>query len=188
LIDNQLTSIAFLLTILLLTVHEKNRLNTLVTPFTVTAWPFVVIAILVNYFLIYLGYKPVTMRVQLFILLNLIILWVVGYLIDIFIIPKGSIISIKKNDEVFKELHRYEWLIIVLSWFAIAIIIRRVFSLFNKYGGFVFIGDSRFENMMVQDQLRIWEKLLKYVLFYWEYFSIFKAKDNSFHDFIWIIY
>jgi len=149
LIDNQLTSIAFLLTILLLTVHEKNRLNTLVTPFTVTAWPFVVIAILVNYFLIYLGYKPVTMRVQLFILLNLIILWVVGYLIDIFIIPKGSNISIKKNDEVFKELHRYEWLIIVLSWFAIAIIIRRVFSLFNKYGGFVFIGDSRFENMMV---------------------------------------
>lgn len=148
-IIDQVTSLTLFSIVLSLTILEKNRLNTLVTPFTVTAWPFVVISILVNGFLIYIGFKPFTMRAQLFVLLNLIILWLIGYLIDYYINPKGrKNFPVLKNDEVFKELYRYEWLIIGISWLAIAVIIRQVFSLFNKYGGFAFIGDPRFEVMM----------------------------------------
>lgn len=148
-IIDQVTSLTFCLIVFSLTILEKNRLNTIVTPFTVTAWPFVIISILVNGVLIYIGFKPFTMRAQLFVLLNLIILWLIGYLLDYYINPKGGKnFPVLKNDEVFKKFYRYEWLIIGLSWFAIAIIMRQVLNLFNKYGGFAFVGDPRFEVMM----------------------------------------
>ena len=148
-IDYQLTTLTLCATIVACTINEKNRLNTLITPFTVTAWPFLVIAVLVNYFLIYLDFKPFTMRAQLFVLANLFILWLVGYW-QFYFVGNSNIGEVQKErfQELFARFARYEWFLIFISWVAIYIVTKKVLSLFGRFGGFAFLGDPRFELMM----------------------------------------
>ncbi|MFA4917418.1 MAG: O-antigen polymerase [Syntrophales bacterium] len=149
-IEDQLTSLTLIGVVLSLTILEKKRLNTLVTPFTVTAWPFVFIAVLVNFLLIHLDFKPFTMRAQLFILANLGILWVIGYIVVHFSGTKThQEVGSSQFDNIFEKFAAYEWLLIGIAWFAIGVIFRRVNSLLSQYGGFAFVGDPRFEMMMM---------------------------------------
>jgi len=148
---NQLTSLMFFGIILTLTVFDMRRVNSLLTPFTVTAWPFVGIFLLTNIYLVNIGFKPVTIRVQLFILMNLFILWFIGY-ISYFIIENHEFQfskSVKSYEELFGNIARYHLFIIVIAWVSIIIVMYKVKSLFGLYGGFQFVGNPQFEEKMI---------------------------------------
>ncbi|MBP7885767.1 MAG: oligosaccharide repeat unit polymerase [Candidatus Marinimicrobia bacterium] len=146
---DQITSLTFFSIVFALTTFEKRRLNTLVTPFIVTAWPFAIISVLVNYILIYIGFKPFTMRAQLFVLCNLMILWIIGQLFSHFYKTEKTINQNSgRLDNLIMEYSDYEWLVIIISWIVIGVILKKVISLFNQFGGFAFLGDPRFEDKM----------------------------------------
>jgi hypothetical protein len=146
---NQLTSVAFFISVLSLTVFDRKRLNTLLTPFTITAWPFVVIILSVNFALIHIQFPPVTIRVQLFILSNLILLWAVGFIIS-YLYKVNDYKSNRVNySQVFKEFVRFDLFLISLSMILVIVILNHTYTLLQKYGGWSFIGDQRFEEMII---------------------------------------
>jgi len=145
----QLTCLMFAGTILLLTLFDKRRLNTVLTPFTATAWPFVLISILVNFALIFFGFPPVTVRVHLFILLNLLILWGIGFTSSYLFKKKPEIDKNNAYPSVFEPFIRFEVFIVVISWIITIATLFKVRELLGKYGGFTFVGDPRFEEMMI---------------------------------------
>jgi len=135
--------------VLILTIFDTRRLQSVITPFTVTAWPFVGISLLTNFYLISIGFKPVTLRVQLFILLNLILIWLVGYL-SYFIFHQNRMInSVKNNNDSFDFIAKYHPIIIVISWVSILIVLHKVKSLLGIYGGFQYVGNPDFEKKMI---------------------------------------
>lgn len=144
--SNQVTSLAFSSVILALTLFDKKSLNTLITPFTVTAWPFVIISVTVNLLLVKIGFYSITLRVHLFVLANLIILWLIGFLFSyIYYDDKGPR---QDYDQIFQSYAHFEPFIILLSWIVIAVVYNRVRGLLNQFGGWSFFGDFRFEEMM----------------------------------------
>ena len=146
---NQLTSVAFFISVLLFTVFDRNRLNTLLTPFTITAWPFVVIILSVNFVLIHIQFPPVTLRVQLFILSNLILLWAVGFIISYLFKKNDYKLNRVNYSQVFKEFVRFDLFLIALSMILVFVILNHTYTLLQKYGGWSFIGDQRFEEMII---------------------------------------
>ncbi|MGC9364406.1 MAG: DUF6337 family protein [Fidelibacterota bacterium] len=148
---NQLTSVMFSGVVLILTIFDTRRLNNLVSPFTVTAWPFVGISLLVNFYLVNMGFKPVTVRVQLFILLNLFIIWLIGY-ICYFAFRQDEIqySGAKYNySELFNSISRYHAFIMLISWLSVALVLYKVKSLLSAHGGFQYVGDPQFEEDMI---------------------------------------
>jgi len=145
----QLTSLMFIGIIFLLTIFDKRRLNTVLTPFTVTAWPFVLISILVNFTLVFLGFPPVTVRVHLFILLNLLILWGIGFTSSYLFKKKPEVSKNNAYTSAFEPFIRFELFIIAISWIITIATLYKVRELLGKYGGFTFVGDPRFEEMMI---------------------------------------
>jgi hypothetical protein len=145
----QLPSLVFFLTILSLTIYDARRLKTIITPFTVAAWPFAIISLVTNFLLGYLQFPPMTMRVHAFILINLIIIWLVGYLFSNVYRMKGTTTLSLDIKEFFKPFVRYQYFLMSLSATITAIIFYRVYSLINQYGGWWFFGDERFEEMMI---------------------------------------
>ncbi|MBU4444786.1 hypothetical protein KJ656_06855, partial [bacterium] len=79
---DKLTSLMFFGVVLILTLIEFRRVNNWITPFTLTAWPFAIISITVNLLLVKMGFYSVTLLVHLFVLANLIIIWLIGFLIS----------------------------------------------------------------------------------------------------------
>lgn len=148
---NQLTSVMFSGVVLILTIFDTRRLNNLVSPFTVTAWPFVGISLLVNFYLVNIGFKPVTVRVQLFILMNLFIIWLVGY-IFYFTFRQDEIHFSGTNynySELFSSIARYHPFIILISWLSVGIVLYKAKSLLSAHGGFQYVGDPQFEEDMI---------------------------------------
>jgi len=149
--EHQLTTLTLIFLVLFLVINEKKRLNTIITPFSTTAFPFVAIAILVNFVMVYFQFKPFTMRAQLCIMLNLIILWLVGFLMYYFYEKKISTSSESHiMESPIAKLAQQEWFVFLLSWTAVIIIFRRVGQLMGRFGGFAFLGDPQFENMMMR--------------------------------------
>lgn len=64
--EEQLSSLVFGFSVIGLSIIESKRFNNLITPFTVTAIPLVLISIAVNFVFIHIDVKPVTMRVIFF--------------------------------------------------------------------------------------------------------------------------
>ncbi len=140
-----LSSVILLLIVLVLTVWEKRYYNCLFTPFNVTAWPFVIISVVVNLFAVRIKFLPVSVRVNFFILVNLIIIWVVGYLIYHF-----NKVPLQRIDvyAIFSPLKIFRPFLIVLSWIVIVLVGMRVSSILSKEG-LTFIGTAKFEKMMI---------------------------------------
>ena len=74
----KLSSLFFAAVILAMTIFEKRRLNTIITPFSVSAWPLVFIILVVNFMLVKIEFDIVTPRAILFLLANLFIIWLIG--------------------------------------------------------------------------------------------------------------
>jgi len=90
-----------------------------------------------------------TMRVHLFILLNLIIVWLVGYIFSQAYRIKGTDLITIDLKSVFQPFVRFQYFLIILSLILSMIIFIRVYSLMNQFGGWWFFGDERFEEMMI---------------------------------------
>ena len=145
----QISSFAFFLAILSLTIYDARRLKTIITPFTVAAWPFAIISLITNFLLNFLRFPPLSMRVHAFVFLNLALFWMIGYLFSKIYEIKGlRILSIDTKD-IFRPFVRYQYFLIVLSLIISFIIILRVYILIHKFGGWWFFGDKRFEEMMI---------------------------------------
>ena len=109
----QLSSLVLFFAVVGLTVNEKKRLNNLYTPFTVTAWPFVIITLLVNFVIHSIGFPMISVRANYFILLNLILIWLVGFIIFYFSSKK---INTGSYSTEFFEFHRYKYFFLVPNW------------------------------------------------------------------------
>jgi len=145
----QLTSLMFAGIVTCLTVFDKRRLNTILTPFTVTAWPFVIISLLVNFVLVFLQFKPMTLRVHFFILANLLILWLSGFVLAFFVNGGNQRLDETPLSAIFKVFASYELFLVTVSWLIIVVTLYRAYSLLRIYGGFTFLGDYRFEELMI---------------------------------------
>ncbi len=141
-------SICFILIIFSLTIIEKKRLNTILTPFTVCTWPFLVIVALNNFLLRYLDFYPVSNRVQMFLLCNFITIWIVGFFT--FYKYKDNI-SYKRPDlfHAFSDLAKYQPVIITISLITIIITIIKVSNLISSMGGIYSFTSQEFEDEMV---------------------------------------
>ncbi len=145
----QLPSLVFFLSIFTLTIIDARRLKTIITPFTVTAWPFVAISLVTNFLLGYLRFPPMTMRVHFFVLLNLMIIWLIGYIFSHYYQIKHKDLVAIDIKAAFKPFVRYQYFIMVLSVIVGLIIFFRVYSLMKQYGGWGFFGNERFEEIMI---------------------------------------
>jgi len=145
----QIPSFVFFLAILSLTIYDARRLKTIITPFTVAAWPFVIISLVSNFLLGYLHFPPMTMRVHAFILINLVIMWFVGYIFSNVYRMKGVTSLSIDIKAIFKPFVRYQYFLMALSGLLSIIVFYRVYSLINQFGGWWFFGDERFEEMMI---------------------------------------
>jgi oligosaccharide repeat unit polymerase len=145
---DQLYSICLALIIIMLTVPEVKRLNSIITPFTFSAWPFLVICLLNNFILVHFKFKPVTARAQLFILVNLVIIWVVGSIMYHFLYPVKKDYDSDRYKLIFKDIVDYQYLIILIAWITIILNFNRAINLLSAHGGILFLGDQRFEDQM----------------------------------------
>ncbi len=141
---HQMTSLAFAGIIFLLTVFDKQRLNTVLTPFSLSAWPLVVIILIVNFLLGGLEFKFVTVRAQLFLLSNVLVIWLIGL-----IFLYNSKVEDRKNiSDVFQSYVRYQYVLITLSWIVNIAVFLRVRSLLASNGGFAYLGDPEYEDLI----------------------------------------
>jgi hypothetical protein len=131
--------------VLLLTVIEKKNYNCLFTPFSVTAWPFAIISLIVNLIAVRMQFLPVSVRANFFILVNLILIWIVGSIMY----HLSSRPSIRGSfHEVFAQFKQFKPFLIVLSWMVIIGVAIRIQKILGEEG-IQFIGNSKFENMMI---------------------------------------
>lgn len=146
---DKLFSIPFILTIIALTLLEKKRLGSILTPFTVSAWPFIGIVITNNFFLGQLQFLPITTRSQLFILINLIIIWIAGYILS-FRYANEINQERRKISAVFDQWAEYQILFLIFSWIAILVTFFKVYGLMQSHSGFDFFTEQEFEDTMVK--------------------------------------
>jgi hypothetical protein len=78
--ENQISSLALFFFTLMLTYFDYKRFNNLLTPFAVTMLPIATISMVVNFLYSDMGILPVTARVNIFLLLMGIAIWIPGLL------------------------------------------------------------------------------------------------------------
>jgi oligosaccharide repeat unit polymerase len=140
----KLASIFFAGIILVMTVFEKRRLNTIITPFSLSAWPLVFIILAVNFLLVKMEFNIVTPRAILFLLANLFIVWLIGIIFSYIY----NYDSMQSFDDIFLPYVKYEKILIVLAWIVNIVVFLKVKNLLAKYGGLSFMGDYKFEEMI----------------------------------------
>ena len=141
---NLLSSFVLLLFVLGFTLIEKKYYHNLFSPFIVTAWPFVVISLLVNLLAVHFDFLPVTARANYFILLNLFIIWVIGYF---FYRLKNPNLSIKNYADIFSRYKDFRYFLLLLAWIVIVTNAIKVLSILGREG-FLYAGLGEFEDIM----------------------------------------
>lgn len=141
---NLLSSFVLFTMVFLLTLTER-RYKSFLTPFSVTAWPFAIISIIVNIFAVRINFLPITTRVNFFLMLNLFFIWLVGFIMSHF-----YDLSKPKTDyrPVFTGLKKYRLWIYVFSWLVISVVALKIFSILNTEG-WRYLGDDQFEKDMI---------------------------------------
>lgn len=142
----KLSSLFFAAMMLAMTVFEKRRLNTIITPFSVSAWPLVFILLVVNFLLVKMEFDIVTPRVIFFLFANLLAIWLIGTIFSY--IYKDN--RIQSFNDIFLPYVKFEKILIVLSWVVNIVVFLKVKSLLAKYGGLSFLGDFKFEEMITR--------------------------------------
>jgi len=175
----QLFSITFALFIILLSVEEKRRLQTFLTPFLLSAWPFVFIILLNNFLLIMIGYKAVTSRAQVFILVNLFLIWLCGFLLKFFFLKKLPERQGDRFQSLFADIAKYQTIIILIAWVIVIINFQYISSIIRQQGGIAFLGNQEFEDMMSESGIFGHLIELGKVLFILLIFTFKYAKSKS---------
>ena len=146
---DKFTSINFLIITISLIFEEKSRLNKIITPYSVTAFPFIIIVLFNNFILIQYDFPPVTTRVQYFILTQLIVLWIVGYLLSNYFL-RGKILTINIYGSIFDEFRRFDIVLVIIAWIAIAFIVRKILHLFALEGGWTYFVHPDYEKRIAE--------------------------------------
>jgi oligosaccharide repeat unit polymerase len=142
--ENQVSSIVFLSIIVFLTYAEEKHAKGYITPFTVSAWPFVIISLLVNFFLVDIKFPYVSVRAHYFVLINLLIFWIVGYLFSrLNIQTAGGVYTDLKG--IFKPFVKFELIMMITAILATIAVIFRMYALIGQHGGWIYMGDYEFE-------------------------------------------
>lgn len=150
-IENQISSVFFILLITGLSYIEVRRFKNLITPFTVSAFPLAFIILIVNFLFIYQGVKPVTIRVIFFLSLCLILIWIVGYFFSRDYKLK-AIVSSEYSDiaSIFKKFERYKYFLMAIALLIAFISYIRVISVVGANGGWFYLGTDDFEKEMTK--------------------------------------
>ena len=148
-IIEKLFTFGFCTIIIILSYFEVKKFDKAITPFTMSAWPFLVIIIVNNFILDSFGFKYVSSAAQLVILVCLFLIWLTGFIMarlmpDI----SGSIATAPNYDNVFKEFAKFQTILIIIGWVTIILNFHRAYSLINQFGGIWFLGDQRYEKIM----------------------------------------
>ena len=147
--QNQISSISFALIILGLSYIEVKKLNNLITPFTVSALPFVVIILLVNFVISPFGILTVTIRAQYFILFCLLLIWIVGqFFVHNNIEVKNSIDY--NPFKIFENFKEYRYIVSFLAYLIALITLWRVRELVSANGGLFYLGTQEYEDEIVK--------------------------------------
>lgn len=146
--DIRILTICFIIVMFLLLLEEKNRIQKIITPFSATAIPFILVIFFTNFFLVNIKFPPITIRVQLFILFMMVLIWGIGFIISYFINYNKSS-NTKFYETIGNEYIEHSNIIIFISWISIIIIFYRIFSLFSSHGGWTYFGNPKYEEEMI---------------------------------------
>ncbi len=142
----QLISILFFFLIFSLTIVEKKRTDSVITPFTVAAWPLAIISLFVNIILIHFDFDPVSLRVHIYLIFHLLLLWVVGWLFSYFYENTNNTFSKETYGDFFKDFVRYENILMIISIIILVIYFRKFNSMLSANGGWFYFASSEFED------------------------------------------
>jgi len=130
----------------ILIIEEARRLGKVITPLTLMVTPFLVILFLMNIVLIHFNYPTVTEKVMLFLLIQFIIFWVIGYIIfEIFNRPPRLHFDFS---EVECQLVKFTPVIVGLAILSAFIIIQKALALFQAHGGITYYAHPKYEKFM----------------------------------------
>ncbi len=146
--DYQIAALGFAMLNIFFIILESHHIKKLITPYSLTALPFIVIVLISNFFLIDLDFPPITLRTQFFIQVQLLIFVFASFSISQFF-DLDKIPGSKKYSKPADEFSSNVLLLIALSWFSILIIFRKVLSLFSAHGGWIYFGDPEYELQMI---------------------------------------
>ena len=141
---NLLSSFILLFFTVGLTIFEKRNFNNIITPFTVIAWPLTVISVIANLIVVKFGFLPVTVKANLFILINLFLIWLIGvFLYNLF----GKPLEMKNYLNGFSNLKDFRGIIIFFSWIVIFVSLLKVFTILTSQG-IDYIATQEYEDQM----------------------------------------
>ena len=141
-----ISSILLVISVVFFTSLERIYIRNLITPFTVTAWPLALISLTTNIFAVKIGFLPITIRTNLFLLLNIVILWCVSFLMN-FQKPTLSI-SKRKYDEIFHEFKNYLPSLYIIAWIIVFYVVYHILGIL-KQEGFAFFATEEYEEQIV---------------------------------------
>jgi len=115
-----------------LSLIEYKEYRSILTPFNVLMWPFLLIILYVNLFAIYRGYFPVTIKSIFFVGLNALVFWLMGQNVWLCIRPKKNIRDLPERFKTFIVKNRTPLLFIL--WIAILASIIQFVQVVAKIG------------------------------------------------------
>jgi len=130
--ENIFLLIIIILVIFILSLIEYKEYRSILTPFNVLVWPYLLIALYVNLFAIRGGYFPVTAKSIFFVGLNAIVFWLVGQNIWLCIRSKKYTRDFSERFKIFIVKNRNPLLFIL--WIAILASAIQFFQIVAKIG------------------------------------------------------
>jgi len=112
--ENIFLLIIIILIIFILSLIEYKEYGSILTPFNVLVWPYLLITLYVNLFAIRRGYFPVTIKSIFFVGLNTIVFWLVGQNVWLCIRPKKYTRDFSERFKIFIVKNRTPLLFILL--------------------------------------------------------------------------
>jgi hypothetical protein len=177
---DQFATLSFGIAIFGLTYFEKQRVKSVITPFTVSAWPFVFISLLVNFALVDIGYPHVSQRALYFILANLLIGWIAGLVFQRKAIHRSQLSDMTSKLRADLDI-LYAWRlpIMLISWILSIYVLREIYTTAMAGGGLWFVGSREFEKEMATGLLAHLLQVGR-ALFLLLFFATWKKKKSIF--------
>lgn len=139
-----------ILTLFCLTISlwERKRTGTTITPFSMTAWPYTFVVILINFGGIHFGFFPVHLKSILFVM-GCLIFFLAGGMIIQQLLPTATIntkLIRAENNELDNFFNYYRPLFVVLAIISIGAGFINLYVSIQSVGGWMYIASTEFED------------------------------------------